>query len=335
VPGPATSGLAASIVAAVLRVLDLPSGGAPVLHLDEHAIGPPPERTTRWIDITEPTPALMERLRERLGFDTLSLTDCLERGTQSKLVEHERYQFIVLHAFTKDPDDPLAIVVHEIHAFLGERLLVTVHDSPVPAQDQVFARAERDPSVLTRGADWALYLSAEAMVAAAEPLVTDLRAELDELDRAIIEDEADIDLKVPFRIKRVALAMRRVLRPLRDTLSILGRRTDDVLTPRTRAYIRDLGDHVIRLTELVEETREVALGVVAGFQALQASKVNTVMKRLTVFSAVFLPLSFIVGFWGQNFTGLPYDSGLWLGLMLISIVAVPLGLLEWFRRNWL
>jgi magnesium transporter len=57
------------------------------------------------------------------------------------------------------------------------------------------------------------------------------------------------------------------------------------------------------------------------------------VKKLTIFSAVFLPLSFIVGFWGQNFTQLPYDSPFWLGIMLVSLVLVPAGLMEWFRRN--
>jgi len=59
------------------------------------------------------------------------------------------------------------------------------------------------------------------------------------------------------------------------------------------------------------------------------------MKRLTVFSAVFLPLSFIVGFWGQNFLDLPYDNAGWLIVMLVSLIAIPAGLMEWFRRNWL
>lgn len=317
------------------RVLDVAPGGAPRLSLDEGALAPPPADTIRWVDIIEPDPATMDLLRHRFGFDTLSLNDCVETGTQSKLIEHDGYQFIVIHAFTKDPVDPLAIQVHEIHAFLGERFLVTVHDNPVPAQDEIFRRAERDPSILTRGPDWALYLAADAMVEAAEPLVNDLRGELDELDRAIIEEQRTIDLAIPFRIKRVALAMRRVLRPLRDTLVSVERRTDERFTPRTRAYLRDLTARVVRLVELVEETREVALGVVSGFQALESSKINTVMKRLTVFSAVFLPLSFIVGFWGQNFEHLPYDSDLWLAVMLISLIVVPLGLLEWFRRNWL
>lgn len=317
----------------MFRVLDLPADGPPRLELDAHAVAPPPPGITRWVDLVEPDPAALDLLRQRFSFDALPILDCAEYGRQSKVNEFERYLFIVIHAFTQDPSDPLGIQIHEIHAFLGPNYLVTVHDNPVPAQEAIWQRAEIDPHILARGVDWALYLAIEAMVHAAEPLVERLRDELDDLERAVIEDKQAVDLSVAFRAKRAAVAMRRVLRPLRDTLNVLHRR--DQLHRRTAQYLRDLTDHVVRLVELVEEAREVATGVVSGFQALEAARGNEVIKRLTVFSAVFLPLSFIVGFWGQNFVDLPYDSGPWLAIMLVSLVAVPLGLMEWFRRHWL
>jgi magnesium transporter len=101
-------------------------------------------------------------------------------------------------------------------------------------------------------------------------------------------------------------------------------------------HFRDVSDHVARLAEMIEETREVSVGVVANHQAFTAQKVNEIMRGLTIFSAIFLPMSFIVGFFGQNFGALPYSSGVWLGLMLASLVIVPAALMEWFRRNgWL
>jgi magnesium transporter len=87
---------------------------------------------------------------------------------------------------------------------------------------------------------------------------------------------------------------------------------------------------------MIEETREVSVGVVANHQAFTAQKVNEIMRGLTIFSAIFLPMSFIVGFFGQNFLHLPYDSDVWLGIMIALLVLVPAALIEWFRRNgWL
>ena len=319
----------------MIRVLDLPPKGSPVLR-DEGAVAPPPDDgTIRWIDVLDPKPPTLDRLRTAFGFDSLAMADCAEYSAQSKLVEYDKYLFITLHAFTADPDDPLEIKIHEIHAFLGERYLVTVHDNPIPAHEVVWTRASVDPAILTRGPGWVLYLAAEAMVTATEPLVDRIDEELDGIERQVIEHSTTPDLAVVFRIKRSAVAMRRVLRPLRDTLTVLVRRQDSRIGVRTANYLRDLADHVMRLTENVEEAREVALSTVSAYQALQTQRTNEVMKRLTIFSAVFLPLTFIVGFWGQNFTDLPYDSWGWLGFTLLSLILVPAGLMEWFRRNWL
>jgi magnesium transporter len=317
----------------VFRVLDLPPSGSPALR-DEGAVAPPPAGLVRWIDLVEPDPTALERLRAEFGFDTLAISDCAEFGTQSKLDDYDKYLFIVIHAFTADPADPLEIRIHEIHAFLGENYLVTVHDNPVPAHEHVWARAAVDPAILARGPSWALYLSVDAMVGAAVPLVERLEGELDAIERETIEEGTVVDLTGVFRAKRSAVAMRRVLRPLRDTLSLLGRRDDPRIGRRASLYFRDLADHVTRLTEMVEEAREVALSTLTAYQALQVTRANEVIKRLTVFSAVFLPLSFIVGFWGQNFLDLPYDSAGWMAFMLVSLVVVPAGLMEWFRRNF-
>jgi len=295
----------------------------------------PPAGTIRWIELVEPDTASLEVLRARFDLHPLAIADCATYGTQSKVDDYGRYLFVVIHSFTVAPDDPLDIQVHEIHAFVGESFLITVHDNPLPSHEAVWQKARASRAVLERGPSWVLYLDVEAMVEATEPLVRRIRDQLDDLEWAIIEQASTLDLKLVFRIKRVAVAMRRVIRPLRDTLGILHRRADSRIPQRTTVHLRDVADHVVRLAEMVEEIREVSDGLVTSYQAFQAQRVNEVVKKLTIFSAIFLPLSFIVGFFGQNFADLPYDSGLWLAVMLVSLVVVPAGLMEWFRRTLL
>lgn len=319
----------------MFRVLDLDSAGTPQQSTEDSALAPPPPGVCRWIDLVEPDAATLELLRVRFDLDPLAIADCLEFGAVSRLDDYERYLFLVIHAFTSSPTSEHEISVHEIHAFLGETFLITVHDNPVPAHDRIWAKAAADPLVLARGVSWALYLSLEAMVEATEPLVEGIDEQLEQLELAIIEGVRQADPKVAFRIKRSAVAMRRSLRPLRDTLRILHRRGDPRLAPRANRHLRDLADVVVRLTERVEEVAAAAAEVQGTYQALQAAKATDLMKNLTIFSAVFLPLGVIVGFWGQNFEHLPYGNDFWLGFMLVSLIAVPAGLLEWFRRNWL
>lgn len=323
----------------MFHVIDLGPDGKVVASEGPERAAPPPPGTVRWIDLVEPDPAQLEHLRARFELHPLAIEDCATFGLQSKINDYDRYLFVVIHSFTADPTDPLEIQVHEIHAFVSESYIITVHDNPLPSHEVVWARAAADKATLERGPSWILYKHIDAMVEATEPIVLRIRDELDDLEWTAIEQTGyagTLDLQKVFRIKRTSVAMRRVMRPLRDTIGILHRRNDPRISPRTLLHLRDVSDHVARLADMIEETREVSVGVVANHQAFTAQKVNEIIRGLTIFSAIFLPLSFIVGFFGQNFDQLPFDSSVWLGLMLTSLVLVPAGLMEWFRRNgWL
>ena len=322
----------------MFRVLDLPGDGTPVVRAGDAAIAPPPAGTIRWIDLVAPDPAGLELLRERFGFDTIAITDCARYGRQSKLDDYGKYLFIVIHAFSEGAalGRVTEIEIHEIHAFLGESYLVTVHDNPLPAQDVVWELAVAGKLMLERGPSWALFRTVIAMLEATEPLVESITDELDAVEQGVITGQGAIDLPEVFGLKRTVVAMRRVLRPLRETLTAMHRRNDPRLAPRAALHFRDAAERVGRLADMVEEAREVAATILNAHGAIQVQKTNEVVKRLTVFSAIFLPLSFIVGFFGQNFSMLPYGSGVWLGLMIAAMVIVPAALIEWFKRNdWL
>jgi magnesium transporter len=319
----------------VFRVLDLRPDGSIIATEGDEAVAPPPEGVLRWIDLVSPDLDALSLLRTRFDFHALAIDDCASYGLQSKVDDYERYLFVVIHAFSAEADDPLAIQIHEVHAFISDSYLVTVHDNPVPDHEAVWQLAKSDHRQLERGPAWILYRHLDAMITATEPLVATLRERLDAIETHVIEGERRPDLTEVFRIKRTTVAMRRVIRPLRDTVGILHRRNDPRISTRVALHLRDVTDHVGRVAEMIEEIREVAGSIVFGHQALESQAANQTMKRLTLFSAVFLPLSFIVGFFGQNFEDLPYRSDFWLAIMLLSLVVVPAGLLEWFRRNWL
>lgn len=318
----------------MFRVLDLPASGVPIVRGDadaDAAIGPPPPGTIRWVDLTAPDPEALARLKERFGFDNLAIADCARYGRQSKLDDYGKYLFLVVHAFSAG--DGHEIVIHEVHAFLGDSYLVTVHDNALPAQETVWQTATTDRLLLERGPSWALFRTVIQMLEETEPEVEAITDELDAIERDLTTGGGDVDLPRVFGVKRTIVAMRRVLRPLRETLGALHRRNDPRLSPRTTLHFRDAAERVARLVDMVEEAREVAATVINAHGAVQVQRTNDVMKRLTIFSAIFLPLSFIVGFFGQNFDALPFDSDAWLALMIASMILVPAGLIEWFKRN--
>jgi magnesium transporter len=319
----------------MFKVIDLPPEGKPVETSGPANVRPPPAGTVRWIDLVGPDPDSLTLLRERFQFHPLALADCAHFQAQSKIEEYDGFLFIVLHTLTASPDDASAVRIHELHAFLTQDTLVTVHDDPLAAHEQTWNRAAADRSALAPGPSWALYVTADVMVDAIFPVIEQIAAELEELEETLLVRRVRRDPLRIFRIKRTLLTMRRVIRPLRDAIATLTRRGDPRIGERAAIYFRDVHDHVIRCAESIEEAIALTSNAMEAYHYAVAQRTNEIIKRLTVMSAIFLPLTFITGFWGQNFAALPFDRESYLWLTLASMVIVPGGLFLWFtRKGW-
>jgi magnesium transporter len=135
--------------------------------------------------------------------------------------------------------------------------------------------------------------------------------------------------------------MRKVLSPQRDVLGLLTKRGDSRISERTAVYLRDVYDHLVRINESIEASRDLLGNTLDAYLSAVSQRTNEIMKYLTIMSAVFLPLAFVVGFFGQNFESLPFfrdwktSDGLMWGMIAVC-VAVPATMLAWFKRkNWL
>jgi magnesium transporter len=132
-----------------------------------------------------------------------------------------------------------------------------------------------------------------------------------------------------------------VLSPQRDTMALIARLGATHVDERTRFYLRDVYDHLSRITESIETGRDLLGNALDAYLSAQSNRTNEIMKALTMLSAVFLPLAFVVGFFGQNFLNLPgvpnwtHSDELMLGMVALCLVT-PLGMLVWFRyKGWL
>jgi magnesium transporter len=144
-----------------------------------------------------------------------------------------------------------------------------------------------------------------------------------------------------FEIKHHLVTMRKVLSPQRDVLGLLSRRGDGRIGERTAVYLRDVYDHLVRINESIEASRDLLGNALEAYLSAVSQRTNEIMKYLTIMSAVFLPLAFVVGFFGQNFENLPLlkdwqgsDALMWG--MIAACVAVPSAMLAWFKgKDWL
>lgn len=321
----------------MFKVIDLTAEGKPEQSEDLERVAPPANGAVRWVDLIETDKDALELLRRRFDFHPLALEDCATFELRSKFEEYGDHLFIVLHAFTATPDDPTFIQIHEVHAFLSEHYLVTVHDNPLAATEAAWRKAAGDPAVLRRGTGWAFYTTVDAMVDATFPVIEKLVGRVEKVEEQVLTAGQPVDLKDIFSIRSTLVTMRRVLRPVRDVIAILTRRADAPLSERTAMYFRDVHDHVMRCLESIDEAESLISNTIQANENALSNRQNAIMAKLTIFSAIFLPLGFIVGFWGQNFDAMPFhNEHLMWWLTIFPCFAVPVILVFWFWwKDWL
>ncbi|MCA2977485.1 MAG: magnesium/cobalt transporter CorA [Myxococcaceae bacterium] len=286
----------------------------------------------RWIDVQQPDEATLGRLAERFGLHRLAIEDCLHLDQRPKLEEFPGHLFIVLQAFSCTDKSLADVTLHELHFFLGPDWLITVHERSHRAIDQVHKRLDADPSqTLGRGVDFVAYLLADAQVDLGFPLMDHFTEALDELEDSIFQQQAHKPMERIFALKRQLVLVRKVLSPQREVLTTLARRGLPGVSERTTLYFRDVCDHLVRILEQVDTNRELVANVREAWLSVVANRTNDITRQLTVLASIFLPLSFIAGFFGQNFDALSRPP--FFVVMLASMVLVPAGMVAWFQRK--
>jgi len=324
----------------MFRVMELRDGRVELFEGSEK-VAPPPEGVLRWIDLRSQDEAQLELLRERFDFHPLAIEDCAHHDQRPKLEEYRDHLFLVTQGFACAGDKVHELELHELHTFLGERFMVTVHLGNIAALESVWRRLAGDPKLMGRGLDFVYYLVADGIVDDNFPILDMIAEELESLEDSVLSSPKRSDLSRIFELKHHLVAMRRVLSPQRDVLGLLAKRGDAQISDRTALYLRDVYDHLVRINESIESNRDLLGNALDAYLSAVGQRTNEIMKALTIMSAVFLPLAFVVGFFGQNFDNFPglkewVHSDALMYVMFTLCIGIPVGMLAWFKKkNWL
>ena len=286
-----------------------------------------------WIDLQRFDTAELYALRDSMGFHPLAIEDCETSIERAKLDDYEKYLFIVMHSLHLGGNGHRGVQSVELDSFLSERYLVTVHREPVGAIDAVIKRVTADPASCARGIDYLFYLIVDALVDGAFPIIDEISDQVEDVESAILKRIEPNQLQKLMRLKRLLITMRRVLSPERDVLAMMLRRGDSRIQEHTALYFRDVYDHVVRAYEQIDVERDLLGNAMDAYMSMNSNRSNLIMKQLTILAAIFLPLTFLTGFFGQNFSALPFDSHAAFYIELAACVLVPVGMLYWFRRS--
>jgi magnesium transporter len=295
-----------------------------------------------WVDFENTPPERDEPfLREVFGFHPLAIDDALQEAHVPKLDDWGDYLYIVLYAFEIDQHDHHQLQTYELDIFAGFHYLVTHHDQSIAALNRVWDSLEVDPRYKKNDADRLLYHLVDEIVADYLPVVEQLEMTIDETQDEIFSNPGQETLTLIFTMKRNVLHLRRVLNPQREVLNKLARDELQVIDARTRVYFRDVYDHLVRMTDIMENVRDLVSSALDTYLSVINNRMNNIMKTLTVITTLFMPISFIASFFGMNFFQPVARLHVWTSytLFLITlgvIILLPIGMYTWLRmRNWL
>jgi magnesium transporter len=226
-----------------------------------------------------------------------------------------------------------------VHCFYSERLLITVRHDDSPAFAEI-RRRYQDRNMAIDRPSLLLYRVVDGLVDSFFPILGAFDERIDELEDQIFARADDQQLQEIFRMKRLLVGMRKAVTPQRDTFASLMGRIAQLpgLEDEDERYFRDIYDHLIRISDLIDSYRDVLTGTMDVYLSRVSNRLNSVMKQLTVIATIFLPVTFITGFFGQNFGWMVHHVGgpgtfAMFGIgSEIAIVAVLLTLFK--HRGW-
>ena len=258
-----------------------------------------------WVDIQEPEQNDIEPLlEERFGFHELAAEDTLSPNTLPKYDSFPSYDFFIFRTVDVNVSEHVS-ETFKIAAFLGRNFLFTVHRRPLAAADDVWNRLPGDRRILARGPDFLLYSIVDEMVDAYFPLLEQIEDCVDDLQDRIFESADENHLNELLHLKRDVNVLRRHALPQRELLNQISRGDAGFVLREHMIYFRDIYDHMFRISETIDVDRDLMTGTMEAYLSVVANRTNEIMKVLTIFSAIMLPLTLIAGVYGMNFEHMP------------------------------
>jgi magnesium transporter len=294
-----------------------------------------------WVDVTGLADIeTISAIGSLFSIDPLALEDVVNTNQRPKVDGYDTHALVVMHMF----DGTSGHSKEQVSIVFDKKHVVTFQERPGDCLDPVRKRlAVPHGRFAKRGAAYLVYAILDTILDAYFPMLERIGEHLEEIEDEIAADPDPLDVKRLHSLKRELLIIKRALWPTREMLSALTREEFQLVPRDVARFLRDTYDHAVQLIEMVETYRELATGLYDLYLSSVSTRMNEVMKVLTIVATIFIPLSFLAGVWGMNFNpdASPWNMpelGAYYGYpaALASMLVVGLGLLAFFRwKRWM
>ena len=291
-----------------------------------------------WVDMEAPTEADENVLLDVFHFHPLTVEDCRENRHYPKVEEFPGYLYLIVHGVRADTS-PEHFNTIELDAFLGANYVITYHHDSFRSINNVKQLLHTSPVTCQRGSAFLLYQILDQIVDYYSPVLDDFDERIDSLEDNIFtlkRPNNQILLEI-MELKRGVLRLRRISTKQMDILHRLSRGEFPLIPQNMLPFFRDIYDHLVRVTDLAESYRDLISGSLEAYLSVVSNRLNEIMKVLTIFSAIMLPLTFIAGVYGMNFDNMPeLHSRYGYYAVWALMIVVGVGMLGFFwRRGWI
>ena len=302
--------------------------------------------TVTWINVDGVNDATtVEKIGKHFDMHPLTLEDIVVTDQRPKVEQFEKYLFIGLK-MPHYADSTRHITSEQISIVLTDTCVISFQERPGDVFDAVRDRIRLNKGRIRRmGPDYLVYRLMDAIVDHCFVLLEDISGRVEAIEEMVVRDPGPATLKEIHRLKRELLILRRAVWPMREVAASLWRDESGFIRRETSVFFRDVYDHTVQVIDTIETQRDMVSGMLEIYLSSVSNRLNEVMKVLTIIATIFMPLSFIAGIFGMNFSYdprlRPYNMpelywryGYPAALLLMAIVAG--GMLLYFKRKrWL
>jgi magnesium transporter len=277
---------------------------------------------------------VLDRLGASYAIHPLVLEDILNTDQRPKVEEGEGFLCFILKNLAAT-SEPAGLAMEQVSIVLGRQFVLSFleEDETVFAPVIEYLKAGKG-RIRKSGPDYLAYALLDAVVDNYFVVLEGLGERLERLEDLVMGKPAKEALDELHRLKRDMIMLRRVFWPLREAVGVLQRHESDLVDHATGIYLRDLYDHVVQVIDTVETYRDMLSGMLDIYLSSMSNRLNEVMKILTIYSTIFIPLTFIAGVYGMNFKLMPELEWRWGYPAVLGVMAsVALGMLVFFKRK--